>query len=889
MQADPGNTGKVLEEVTQKMQQAKAAAQQFSGTQVTPPPLPQTPPPLPSSTPASGSVPKADVPAETTSSWTKLSGVLGNVGTKLFVVNQAAQVAIMALKAVAGAIEPFVRLNSEMENIQTRFKVMLGDAAKAKAAFAETKQYADVTPFKLSETAAARTKLFSANIEDMDTLKAAGNLAAASGRSIEEAAMAFARLKSGASGEAMEMLRLMNVSRSMFRAEGIEFDSGGQALATAEELTSALKNIVKANFGGMTEEIGKQWSGLWSTLGDTVDNAMRSVSGSSFVTLKSVISDLIQSLNALLQSERLQQFGSAVGSIFGSAVGVVKNFSGLLSPLAGIIGVTLVKTLGLAAGAISTMAAAVRLLANAAQLVVDVATGNGLSKSWNEAKARQKEILADYGVQMKQAGAAVSGQTYELGKDTEATNKNAKEKNRAQIQAIEVRDQTVTNIKRITAAQEVAWAVEKARGRDSVQLAQMEAEQAKLNLETLRQKEEAVRAAQEAAGKPYRKSQDMLDAEVKAAKTLAAWYDALIDKKEKMGGFVTQTSKLLAEADALDQRGGDSGVKRYEALKTAVEEYLDGLKKLRDSQAQTTAGMDKMQAAADAARTGNLAQYQNMAAVIDQGEKVFQINALQERLGQIQQLSQAQNLGARERFSLYEQERQVFAELTGSIGSAIEGTMQKIQSMQSAAIGAASSAVGILDKVGATQSDYQALARMVSGLRLDTGNMNLQNLGQYANLIDSLKKKGASVDGMMPSVNEVFSALQKELTGVPEAINKLQTGLQSLAGLSAQVGAAAAENFWKPWQEKLNTLKAQIGSLANANFNPLSFTPAPVPIPESTASKAENKNVNVNVQTTNQFQGYTQDQMTKVVDQAKDRFGEELLAALQSANAQYGF
>jgi len=877
MQADPGNVNQVLDQVTQKM---KNVAAQGAGTGgATPPPLPGT---------GGAGAPPA-IPSAVSASWSKLTGMVGTTGAALTVVGVMATAAIAAIKAVGAAIEPFVRLNSEIENTQLKFKVLLGDAAKAKAAFAETKKYADTTPFTLKETASARTKLFSANIEDMDTLKAAGDLAAASGRSLDEAAMAFARLKSGATGEAMEMLRYMNVSRQMFRAEGIDFDAGGQALATAEELTGALRNIVKANFGGMTDEIGKQWSGLWSTFGDTVDNAMRGISSGSFVWLKNAVSSAITAINGLLDSGALQQFGSAAGAIFGAIVGVVKNIGTALAPLGAIIGVTLVQALGVAAGIIATIAVGIRLIASAAEFVVDVVTSGNLTKSLADAKARQREILGDYRVQMQQAGSAVKGQTLDLNDNTEATNKNAKAMTKAQITAIEARDQAVANIKRVQAAQESTWAVEKARGRDAVQLAQMEMEQAKLNLAAMQEKEEAVRAAQEAAGKPYRKSNEMMSSEVAYAKSLENYYDKLIAKKSAMGEFITTTSKLLAEADAIDKRGGDSGVKRYEALKSSVDEYLDSLQKLRESQIQTSTGLAKMQEATSAAQAGNVTQYQNMAAVIDQSEKVFQIQALQERLQQIQQLSEAQNLGARDRFSLYEQERQVFGQLTGSISGAIDDTMQKIESMQSKALGAASSAVGILDKVGASKGAYSEVADMVS--RLSKTDMSLANLGQLANVADQLKKKGISVGDIMPSSDQIISALKRELSDVPDTISKLQSGMQTLIGMSTQIGAQAAENFWKPWEAKIATLKSQFASLSDTNLNPLNYVPPPVPIPQSNAANtaAAGKNVNVNVQTTNQIQGSTLKDINDVVSKAKDRFGEELHSALVEANAQYGF
>lgn len=876
MLADAGNVNQVVDQTAAKLKELVAAMGKGSA---------KIPPVIP---PGGGGGGGITPPPEALTGWGKLSGIIGGTGAKVAGVVAVVGAAVVAIKAVASAVEPFIKLNSEIEDTQLRFKVLIGDAAKAKEAFAETKKYADATPFTLREASAARAKLYTAGLEDLDSLKAAGNLSAASGRPLEEVAAAFARLKSGATGEAMEALRNMNISQSMFEAKGINFDKGGQALATAQEMMTALNGIVNSNFNGMTDELAKNWNGLWSTFSDTVDSSMRAVSGGGFVWLKSTISSITFALNEILKGERLQQFGNAIGSLFGSIVGMGKSLLSALGPIGGIIGVTLVKALGVAAGIIATIGMGINLIANSTQLVMDLVSGGGKG-AIQQAQLRQREIIGDYKVQMKQAGAAVMGTSYELENNTEAINKNAKAANKATIDAIGDRKQTEISISRVLALQETAWAVDKAKGRDAVQLAQMEAEQAKVNLDAILASDEAVRSAREAEGTKHEKSAALMGAEASYAKALENYYDKAIAKKETMGEFITNTSKLMAEAEGIDKRGGDSGVKRYEALKSAAEEYLDTLKKLRDNQNQTATGSEKMQAATDAAQSGNLSQYQNLSAAIEQNEKIFNIQALQERLQQIQQLSQAQNLGARERFSLYEQERQVFAEVTNGISGAIEDTMQKIESMQGKAMGAASSAMGILDKIGASSSAYSQVGNMIRSMNLDTGNMSLQNLGQMASIADQLKKKGVRSSDLMPRSSEVLSALQKELSGVPESISKLQTGLQSLIGLSTQIGAEAANNFWKPWETKLDQLKAQFGNLAMANLNPANSLMPPVQIPQGTAGGAGGKTVNVNAQTNLQVQGSTLKEVNDVVTKAKDRFGEELFAALQEANTLYGF
>ena len=88
----------------------------------------------------------------------------------------------------------------------------------------------------------------------------------------------------------------------------------------------ALRGIVTSNFGGMTDELSKTWSGLWSTFKDSVDNSMRAVSGGSFTWLKDAVAAATNALNEMLKSDRVQQWGNAIGSIIGSCIGVVKTY-----------------------------------------------------------------------------------------------------------------------------------------------------------------------------------------------------------------------------------------------------------------------------------------------------------------------------------------------------------------------------------------------------------------------------------------------------------------------------------------------------------------------------------------------------------------------------------
>ena len=606
--------------------------------------------------------------------------------------------------------------------------------------------------------------------------------------------------------------------------------------------------------------------------------------------LEAALDSINKSMDSALSDpgKKLKRLGDGISGVTGAVGQLAGAFDGLLgkggnSAMEILTGGLAAVTLGL-----STLTFVARQAQAAMQFLWDSMTFSGNARqnfvnSMNDANsAYSKQIALVRSALGMQADAAQDAADAQTG----ATNQIAKAQQEAAIKAAESRNSVVAGLKTIMAVQESAWAVEKAKGRDAVQLAQMEMEQRKLNLSTLQEAEGRQQAAIEAQGKAYQKSSELLAAEAEYAKALAAYYDALIEKKEKMGGFVTQTSKLIAEADAIDAKGGDAGVKRYEALKSAVTEYLDGLEKMKNAQVQAQANAAKMESAVNAAQSGNLAQYQNMTAAIEQNERIFQISALQERLNQIRQLSEAQNLGARERFTLYEQERQVFSQMTGGISAAITETMQQIESLQNKAMGAASSAIGILEKTGAEKGAYEEVASMIRGLNLDMSKMSLQTIGQMASLSDQLKNKGVSAQDLMPSSGQVLEALRKELTGIPDMIGKLQGGLQTLVGLSAQIGAQAANNFWGPWEEKLSGLKEQIASLAMTNLAPAGSILPAVELPR-TNTQAQTQTVNVATNTQLTVQGSTLREVDEIVAKARDRFSDELYAALQEANARF--
>lgn len=834
----------------------------------------------------------------------------------------AAQVAVsgfmQVLASISGSVKEIVTVNSQMEQLRLQFDVMIGNKQKMEELFAITKQFADTTPFNDLDSYRAGQQLLAANVrtaeEYKSSLRSIGDLAAASGRPINEVAAAYARLKSGATGEAMEALRLMNISRQMFQMKGIRFDAGGQALATSTEMTGALDRIIRDQFGGMSQRLSKTWEGLWSTFTSTAQNATRELTGGSFEVLKASLNGITEALDKALKDpgQSFQKMGAGITSLtqaFKDLLSAAAPFGdgGVMSRLA-----VLFNALG---NGLSTFANTSRMAGAAMQFFWDVVSmdKNALANF----KANMAEISRDVEAQAANTRKvygmkplAPSGVSQEDFARAEALKAAGKAMDEEHAKILVANEKTVKDIDRIMKAQESAWAVAKAKGQDEVEIARQEMELRQQNLAAIQAGEEKERQMLEAKGERYIKTTELLSAEAEAAKSMMVYYEKLIEKQDKLGGFVTATQKLQTEAAAIDKRGGDSTVKQYEAKKAAMSEYMTELKKMQDVQTATESNAAKMAAAEAAARGGGLATYQTQLSAIEQAESLSQINSIQSRLAAVQSMTQAQGVGARERFSLYEQERQLFAELTGSIGSAIAKTMSQIDALQGKAVGAASAAVGALSGLGASKGEFQQVADMIGGLNLDFSSMSLSNLSQIVSLTGQLKQNGANVSGISPKTGDIIQALRRELTGVPETITKLQSGLSSLVGAAAQLGTTAADNFFNPWMEKIETLRAALGGLGGAAGSFGWNQPAPAttpgrndagsgavvfpaiptntPVIPSQSERSTSLTANIAAKTDINVQGSTLKDIEEIVARARDKFGDDLYQALRQANAQFG-
>lgn len=219
----------------------------------------------------------------------------------------------------------FVGAAAEVEKYKTVLVTMLGTQEKANARFEEMSSFAASTPFEISEVVELGNQLQALgrySIENMTTL---GDLAAAAGKPVDQAARAYAKLASGQKGAAVDMFRDLLIStEDWVKATGKGVSKSGQLLATPEQMLEALPKILAAKgFSGMMANQAKTFNGQLSNMMDSVFR-FKAAAGEAFIK---PVGEMVTKLGELIgkgaewvsqnQEEfvRLVKIGAILGSI----------------------------------------------------------------------------------------------------------------------------------------------------------------------------------------------------------------------------------------------------------------------------------------------------------------------------------------------------------------------------------------------------------------------------------------------------------------------------------------------------------------------------------------------------------------------------------------------
>lgn len=159
---------------------------------------------------------------------------------------------------------------NEIEKYEAALKNMLGTTEAAKDRMQEYFKIAAQTPFDLPQVIEAGNKLQALGRYSEDNVKMLGDLAAASGKPMEQAMSAFSKMASGQKGIAVDMFRdLMITVDDWTKATGKGVSKSGELLASTDELLAALPKIMKSKgYFGMMATQAETTAGKLSNLED---------------------------------------------------------------------------------------------------------------------------------------------------------------------------------------------------------------------------------------------------------------------------------------------------------------------------------------------------------------------------------------------------------------------------------------------------------------------------------------------------------------------------------------------------------------------------------------------------------------------------------------------
>lgn len=166
-----------------------------------------------------------------------------------------------------------IKASAKFEKYTVTLKTMLGSQGAARERMDEYADIAAKTPFQLRQVVEAGNQLQAIGRYSRDNLTQLGDLAAASGKPIEQVMNAYAKLSTGQKGEAVNMFRdLLISSEDWANATGKGIKKNGELAATTEEMLGALPKILKKKgFFGMMDQQAKTTEGRLSNLGDSFD------------------------------------------------------------------------------------------------------------------------------------------------------------------------------------------------------------------------------------------------------------------------------------------------------------------------------------------------------------------------------------------------------------------------------------------------------------------------------------------------------------------------------------------------------------------------------------------------------------------------------------------
>lgn len=848
-----------------------------------------------------------------------------------FKFNQVYYAAAAVLEIIQALADPVVDVNVNTQKWQAQLETATGSVEKAKNLLKEYRDYADKTSYETGQAISNAAKFLNVSVAESDIiplLNAIGDSVFAVGGGKEELDQVSRALTQVASKGKLSMEEVLQIAENgipafqIFQKElGLTAeqmgDIGNQGISSDRAIQAFIKGSME-RFGGTMDKMAGKWPQLMSTLTSAIKNGIYEMSNEGFEEVEKGLQGITSAMQeASKEGGYFTELGQEVKGFIDDLKGVgepifelldsvearvagfaiegdlqqIGNFARELLDFLGSY-LELLEELGVVQGTIEGLAfilfmleallkginiviafssAGFREAAASVKLFKDIVSGVSVDKAWAEFEAstakinkqldeRVNHILGIKAAQKEQSDEA-SKQNKDRLSEQEKLNQAARKKAEQDIGDIKA------ELKNYQLLAQNKIDLQKAVHADAVKIAQDELALAQMVYE---KEVEADKKSQSVKDGQYQKSKELYKAEADLAEKKIALLNAQIEKSQQLGRYVSETEKFLAEAAAIDKVGGDSEVKRYEAMKTALQDYLGELEKLRTSQISVAGSSAKAKAAQEAWQEESiqsLKQYNGTVAAYEDNMSVYR---LAEQWKFLRQQLRNTNWGAQQRKEIYQQERQVFAEFQGAIASSIEGSMDKIQALQDKVLSTASQAIGFLKEYGnqltvatsgkmiietpqgrfedtltskrlATQEELRnaalETAQAVENAWDSTGSHSLEQIQNIMKLKKEFADQWGIKLGIDVSLNEYQKAVRDVVSGAPQQIKQLKDGINDMVRQASQLGAVAADNFFTPWEKWLGHLKGLMGDLSGVKPLPGSGQVPKFEVPESTPKK----------------------------------------------------
>lgn len=225
---------------------------------------------------------------------------------------------VFAALGAAQFISEMVRVNTETQKLQASLKTLTGSTKAANEAWATLEAFAKNTPFALSQSVEAFSKMKALGLDPtIEALTSFGNTASAMGKDLNQMIEAVA---DAATGE-FERLKEFGI-KSKQQGDNVSFVFQGVETTinkSSKNIVEYLKGIGDVQFAGAMSDQMATLGGQISNLGDSVDDFYRSVGGAGGNAAASASIELIaKSFNVLSENaEKLVDVVSIVGIALG--------------------------------------------------------------------------------------------------------------------------------------------------------------------------------------------------------------------------------------------------------------------------------------------------------------------------------------------------------------------------------------------------------------------------------------------------------------------------------------------------------------------------------------------------------------------------------------------